>query len=324
MTIQNRTVTITGVFASNANTTIPASPVAGISYRNTALSSTAVSNGWSFKTIVDSANFNQALYEYSSITKQIETYGFLPWSNLTDYVQGSLCLGSNGTIYQAKQNTGPSSTAKDPTTDSEHTYWDDFVGETYVKKTGTNTITANNTFSGTNTFNGSATFSNSVALGGSATATTQATTNNSTKVATTAFVVNVLKELYPVGSLYIGTQASCPLASFFGTWTLVAQDKALWGGDGTNGNTTKEAGLPNITGQFSCRDDDDASKLIGFTNINGCFQGTNSGASTGISGTSGNNPRTLKFDASRSNAIYGGSSTVQPPAYVVNVWRRTA
>ena len=30
------------------------------------------------------------------------------------------------------------------------------------------------------------------------------------------------------------------------------------------------------------------------------------------------------IDASRSSSIYGQSSTVQPPAYVVNIWRRTA
>ena len=30
------------------------------------------------------------------------------------------------------------------------------------------------------------------------------------------------------------------------------------------------------------------------------------------------------FDASRSSSIYGNSTTVPPPAYRVNVWRRTA
>ena len=32
----------------------------------------------------------------------------------------------------------------------------------------------------------------------------------------------------------------------------------------------------------------------------------------------------LKFSASWSNAIYGKSSTVQPAAYYVYIWRRTA
>jgi hypothetical protein len=32
----------------------------------------------------------------------------------------------------------------------------------------------------------------------------------------------------------------------------------------------------------------------------------------------------LGFDASRSNSIYGNADTVQPPAYLVNIWKRTA
>lgn len=159
MTIPNRTVTITGVFASSASTTIPPTPVAGASYRNTALTSTIVSNGWGYKTIVDSSDFNQALYEYSSITSQIEKYGFLPWSNLTDYVQGSLCLGSDGVIYQAKQATGPSTTATNPVNDTANTYWEDFVGSTFVTKATAQTITGNKTYSGTSTFNGNVAFS---------------------------------------------------------------------------------------------------------------------------------------------------------------------
>lgn len=152
MSIPNRTVSITGVFAADASTTIPSAPVSGVAYRNTAMTGTVIREGWAYKTIVDSANFNQALYEYSSVTAQVEKYGLLPWSNLTDYVKGSVCLGSNGMLYQAKQATGPSTTALDPTTDSLNTYWEDFVGKTYVKKAGSNTIPANNTFSGNNTF----------------------------------------------------------------------------------------------------------------------------------------------------------------------------
>ena len=30
------------------------------------------------------------------------------------------------------------------------------------------------------------------------------------------------------------------------------------------------------------------------------------------------------FDAGKSNPIYGNSDTVQPPAYLVNIWKRTA
>lgn len=145
----NRTTTITGVFAKNASTTIPLTPVAGNSYRDTGLTQAEAEEGFPYKEIVDSATFNQMLFEYSSLTKLLETYGFLPWSNLTDYQTGSICMGSNGTLYQAKQSTGPSTTAIDPTTDSSNTYWEDFVGKLYVTLATAQTITGAKTF-GTN------------------------------------------------------------------------------------------------------------------------------------------------------------------------------
>lgn len=144
--VSNRNVTIKGVFAADASTTIPAIPVAGASYRDTALSGTTIREGWAYKTIVDSSEFNEAMYEYSTIASLIEKYGFLPWSSLTNYETGSLCLGSNGVIYQAKQNTGPATTAKDPTTDSSNTYWEDFVGSTYVTLGTNQTISATKKF----------------------------------------------------------------------------------------------------------------------------------------------------------------------------------
>ena len=126
MAIQNRTVTIKDVFATNANTTIPNPPVAGISYRNENLTAAEVGEGWPYKEIVDSAKFNEAMYEYTTICKQLETYGFLPWCADTDYPAGGCALGTDGNVYQAKVATGPSTTASDPVNDTSHTYWDLF------------------------------------------------------------------------------------------------------------------------------------------------------------------------------------------------------
>lgn len=152
---------------------------------------------------------------------------------------------------------------------------------------------------------------------GTPAAPTPAVSDNSTKIATTAFVVDVLEAIYPVGSLYIGTQNTCPMSAFFGTWELVATDRALWGGNGTNGNTTIAAGLPNITGSII------GSSTRGFaSSATGCFT---VGALKGTMQTNSPNERgNVYMDASRSSSIYGNSNTVQPPAYVVNVWRRTA
>lgn len=146
--------------------------------------------------------------------------------------------------------------------------------------------------------------------------------DNSTKIATTAFVQNMLNTLYPVGSIYIGTQASCPLATLISgsTWVLVSEGRVLQGADsGHAAGTTIEAGLPNITGTAS--QDNNSS---GFANtFSGVFY--NGGDTTHFATTGeGNYSKVLGFDASRSNSIYGNSNTVQPPAYVVNIWRRTA
>lgn len=132
----------------------------------------------------------------------------------------------------------------------------------------------------------------------------------------TSAINSMLSSLYPVGSIYIGTQSTCPLASLISgsQWTLVAQDRALWGGNGSNGNTTIAAGLPNITGYVNGPSGKSAT---------GAFTVTPRAALTGGSSTS-IREGDLNFNASLSNSIYGNSDTVQPPAYVVNIWRRTA
>ena len=151
--VQNRTITIKGVFAESATTTIPSSPVAGVSYRDTAMTGTVMAKGWAFKTIVDSSEFNEALYEYSYISKQLETCGFLPWCQYTDYVEGAICLGSNNKTYQAKQATGPSTTARDPVLDTANTYWKEFLGQ-FVTTDTTQTVSGNKTFSGSVSLDG--------------------------------------------------------------------------------------------------------------------------------------------------------------------------
>lgn len=152
------------------------------------------------------------------------------------------------------------------------------------------------------------------------------TSNVFSTAATTAYVHNILAELYPVGSIYIGTQTTCPLAALISgsTWELVAENRTLWGGNGSNANTTIEAGLPNITGTLT-------PYIYGNNNIglglSGCFSGSDHGSYCNPDGggdRGGDRYRTANLDASSSNSIYGNSTTVQPPAYVVNIWRRTA
>lgn len=126
-----------------------------------------------------------------------------------------------------------------------------------------------------------------------------------------------ISALYPVGSLYIGIQEVCPLESLIAgsTWELVAQDRALWGADGTNANTTIEAGLPDIAGNVGGVD------RVG-SGQSGPFYTDGTGPN-GSGTTTSNNWENIKFALSKANSIYGNSKTVQPPAYRVNIWRRT-
>lgn len=131
--------------------------------------------------------------------------------------------------------------------------------------------------------------------------------------------MDLLKTIYPVGSIYLTTSNTCPLGSLFGTWSLVSNGRALWGGNGSNGGSTIEAGLPNITGRLSGLSTDTTESKEG---LQGAFYFDTTNKHSGAG--SGSGDYYAYFDASRSNPIYGNSDTVQPPAYVINVFRRTA
>ena len=151
--------------------------------------------------------------------------------------------------------------------------------------------------------------------------------NAQSGVAVASAIDTMLSSLYPVGSIYIGTQATCPLATLISgsTWTLVSKGRVLQGADtGQTAGSTLAAGLPNIKGSATS------------TNAGGatCYNNTMTGAIvlSDITGsryfTSNTTSSTdihmgIGFDASQSNSIYGNSTTVQPPAYLVNIWERT-
>lgn len=131
----------------------------------------------------------------------------------------------------------------------------------------------------------------------------------------------MLQAIYPVGSIYITTSSTNPLEALFGTWELVSEGRVLQGADSNHAaGTTIAAGLPNITGQFTGGTD----YASGWISPNGVFNriSTTGGVDPGEGRIHGN--VNIGIDASRSSSVYGASNTVQPPAYVVNIWRRTA
>ena len=149
---------------------------------------------------------------------------------------------------------------------------------------------------------------------------TEGIEDSSTRAASTAFVHNLLSRVYPVGSIYIGTTDYCPLQYLIdgSTWMSVAKNCTLWGNDtGLNAGRTIEAGLPNITatGTIGTIGSHAAPTISGaFVNLRNGSIGSDEPNTTGW---------LYDLDASKSNSIYGKSSTVQPPAYVVNIWQRT-
>lgn len=315
MAIQNRTVSIKNVFAADAETTIPNPPVSGQSYRNTTTTAEEIGEGWPYKEIVDSAKFNETMYEYSTICQQLEKYGFLPWCADTDYPAGGCALGTDGNVYQAKVDTGPSSTAADPVSDTSHTYWDLFY---YPSFTASRAIASD----ANGKLSPSSTTATELEYVHGVTSSIQTQLNaKATPANITSAINTLLSSIYPVGSLYITTDnaSTCPLASLISgsSWSLVAADMALWTAN-RNANTTIAAGLPNIKGRIGglSYDSNDAKN-----GMNGAFYW---GSAEVRGAGDGAGDRYGYFDASRSNSIYGKSSTVQPPAYRVNVWRRTA
>lgn len=128
--------------------------------------------------------------------------------------------------------------------------------------------------------------------------------------------------IYPIGSVF-ATTGSAPAR---GTWEEIAKGRTLQGADSVHAaGTTIAAGLPNITGWFRNRKmDSDTTTMV----LDGSlFTETGDKGSDYVQlqrASATGTTREITFDASKSNAIYGKSSTVQPPAYVVHFYRRIA
>ena len=132
------------------------------------------------------------------------------------------------------------------------------------------------------------------------------------------FVTQVVQDIFPVGSYWITEGSQNPGNIFGGTWKKKGQGRCLWGADASHSAGSEiEPGLPNITGTVH------GIEAQGYEQ-----EWTGAFYNTGRMGLGSNDSDydnlITGFDASRSNALYGKSSTVQPPALVVNIWVRVA
>lgn len=127
--------------------------------------------------------------------------------------------------------------------------------------------------------------------------------------------------VYPVGIVVALANDKKPAFMNYGTWKKVAEDRVLQGASDSHAPGTKlEAGLPNITGKINGLAYN--THLVSSQKGSGAFRSESEG--TGSNTLDGQNTQKVMFDASLSNDIYGKSTTVQPPAYVVAYWQRTA
>lgn len=127
-------------------------------------------------------------------------------------------------------------------------------------------------------------------------------------------ILSNLQAVYPVGSLFISTTDTCPIANLFGTWEKVSEGRVLQGVSGSQtAGETLEAALPNIKGSVSSQN----------SNIGGAF--SRGAYATKFSYDGSGAFYRAELNASKSNPIYKDDcNTVQPPAYLVNIWKRTA
>ena len=146
-------------------------------------------------------------------------------------------------------------------------------------------------------------------------------------------IINLIDTFYPIGTVYVSADKNKTKADFpfmqYGTWEEVPANLCLQTGEVSAAGTQRSAGLPNITGEAYVRSGKNKDANI--------LAGIQQGAITCSIQTSPlefyNHIRveegpqhldTINFDASRYNPIYGASDTVQPPAYMVRAWVRTA
>lgn len=120
-------------------------------------------------------------------------------------------------------------------------------------------------------------------------------------------IADALAEDHAKIKFWISEDPTSPAALFGGTWQEIAQNRVLMGASWNHAaGTTVEAGLPNI--KFSFTAATVVTSQYGYESAFG----------------NGVNSSNFNLDASKYNAIYGRSTTVQPAAYYVHIWHRVA
>ena len=156
----------------------------------------------------------------------------------------------------------------------------------------------------------------------------QTTANSALEKVDTQVLVDMF---YPVGSVYMTTSDTLPAFMSYGTWEEIASDRVLQGASSSHkAGSTVAAGLPTLPEiELLYRQDTTSSGVYDST------YGHNGKTGSSYSNTSGTDEymQSCKTDGKTlapfgavyySSTIYGASTTVQPPAYIVHIYKRTA
>jgi hypothetical protein len=166
---------------------------------------------------------------------------------------------------------------------------------------------------------------------------TQSTSDDSTKLATTAFVQDIAlaikQEIYPVGSIYTNSSVSTNPATLlgFGTWTAFGAGRVMVGFDSGNAlfDTAEETGgsADAITVSHThTATVTDPTHAHGYFNMGGASGSFNSGG--GVGNNSGQNATTNSastgISVTNSSTGSSGTNANYQPYITVYMWKRTA
>lgn len=184
-------------------------------------------------------------------------------------------------------------------------------------------------------------------LTGTPTAPTANVDTNNTQIATCGFVRNAIakfapmldtmKKIYPVGSIYMSTVSTNPATLFgFGTWeampagrVLLAQGKSSWGTTYNAGSTGGEATHQLTVGELPQHTHTASTNTTGsHAHTYRTFYGTTGYGPDGSSdrektintGSSGNHTHTVTINNTGSNQAHNNLQ----PYIAVYIWKRTA
>ena len=167
---------------------------------------------------------------------------------------------------------------------------------------------------------------------------TQSTSDDSTKLATTAFVQDIAlaikQEIYPVGSIYTNSSVSTNPATLlgFGTWTAFGAGKTIIGNGGgyTAGNTGGSADAITVSHTHTASVSDSGHQHNIFASASSS-SGTLFNITNGFSTTTPNaqaqataQTTTTGIGVSISTTGSSGTGANLPPYIVVYLWQRTA